>query len=183
VKVSQSFIQVLQQPKMAALLLLGFSSGLPLYLTSKDPLQAWLTKEGVGLEVIAAFSVAAIPYSLKFLWSPFLDRFVPPFLGRRRGWLAITQIILILTLGLMAFQDPTHLKDIAVSSSTSCPNLGLFKGLCDFWHTFITLSQSPLFLAAVLVTFFSASQDIVVDAYAGISGRNSSGRRFNVLPS
>jgi MFS transporter, PAT family, beta-lactamase induction signal transducer AmpG len=165
VKARQSFIQIFQQPKMAALLLLGFSSGLPLYLTSKDPLQAWLTKEGVGLEVIAAFSVAAIPYSLKFLWSPFLDRFVPPFLGRRRGWLAITQVILILTLGLMAFQDPTHLKDIAVSSSTSCPNLGWFKGFCDFWHTFTTLSQSPLFLAAVLVTFFSASQDIVVDAY------------------
>ena len=150
---------------MAALLLLGFSSGLPLYLTSKDPLQAWLTKEGVGLEVIAAFSVAAIPYSLKFLWSPLLDRFVPPFLGRRRGWLAITQVLLILTLGLMAFQDPTHLKDIAVSTATSCEGLGGLKGFCDFWHTFSTLSQSPLFLAAILVTFFSASQDIVVDAY------------------
>jgi MFS transporter, PAT family, beta-lactamase induction signal transducer AmpG len=165
VKSHQSFLQVLQQPKMVALLLLGFSSGLPLYLTSKDPLQAWLTKEGVGLEVIAAFSVAAIPYSLKFLWSPLLDRFVPPFLGRRRGWLAITQALLLATLVLMAFQDPTHLKDIAVSTSASCQNLSGLKGLCDFWHTFSTLSQSPLFLAAILVTFFSASQDIVVDAY------------------
>lgn len=150
---------------MAALMLLGFSSGLPLYLTSKDPLQAWLTQEGVGLEVIAAFSVAAIPYSLKFLWSPVLDRFVPPFLGRRRGWLVITQAMLIVTLGLMAIQDPTNLQSIAVSTPTSCPNAGIFKGLCDFWHTFVTLSQSPLFLTAVLVTFFSASQDIVVDAY------------------
>ena len=62
-----SLLKVFQSRKMIALLLLGFSSGLPFYLTSKDPLQAWLTKEGVDLKVIAAFSIAAVPYSLKFL--------------------------------------------------------------------------------------------------------------------
>jgi PAT family beta-lactamase induction signal transducer AmpG len=165
VETIQTFLKVFKSRKMAALLLLGFSSGLPFYLTSKDPLQAWLTKEGVALNVIAAFSIAAVPYSLKFLWSPLLDRFVPPFLGRRRGWLVITQIILLLTLGLLALQDPSHLKDIAVSSAASCQTAGWFKGACDFWETFATLSRSPFFLAALVVAFFSASQDIVVDAY------------------
>jgi MFS transporter, PAT family, beta-lactamase induction signal transducer AmpG len=106
VKARQSFIQVLQQPKMAALLLLGFSSGLPLYLASKAPLQAWLSQEGLSLEAIAAVSLFGLPYSLKFLWSPFLDRFVPPFLGRRRGWLVITQVALIVAIAAMALQHP-----------------------------------------------------------------------------
>ncbi len=150
---------------MAALLLLGFSSGLPLYLTSKDPLQAWLSKEGVSLAVIGAFSVAAIPYSLKFLWSPLLDRFVPPLFGRRRGWLLVTQVLLLLAIAFLAFQDPSHLKDITVANLAACQNAGFFKGGCEFWETFKTLSISPFFWAALTVAFFSASQDIVADAY------------------
>ncbi|MBD3880379.1 AmpG family muropeptide MFS transporter [Phormidium tenue FACHB-886] len=90
---------------MVALLLLGFSSGLPLLLTSKT-LQAWMTVEGVDLGSIGLFSLVALPYSLKFLWSPFLDRFTPPFLGRRRGWLVITQVLLVLAIAAMAFQSP-----------------------------------------------------------------------------
>jgi MFS transporter, PAT family, beta-lactamase induction signal transducer AmpG len=165
VKASPSFFKVLQQPKMAALLLLGFSSGLPLYLTGKDPLQAWLSNEGVSLPVIAAFSVVAVPYSLKFLWSPILDRYVPPFLGRRRGWLAITQIGLVLAIALMAFQDHTNLKELSVSTVQICKTAGGFQGLCEFWETLKVLSISPLFWAAMSVAFLSASQDIVVDAY------------------
>jgi PAT family beta-lactamase induction signal transducer AmpG len=160
-----SLLKVFQSRKMIALLLLGFSSGLPFYLTSKDPLQAWLTKEGVDLKVIAAFSIAAVPYSLKFLWSPLLDRFVPPFLGRRRGWLVVTQLVLILTIALMAIQDPTHLNQFAVNSTDICRNATWLKGMCEFWETFRSLSASPFFLAAFVVAFFSASQDIVVDAY------------------
>lgn len=90
---------------MAALLLLGFSSGLPLLLTSRT-LQAWMKDEQVDLGVIGWFSLIGLPYTLKFLWSPFLDRITPPFLGRRRGWLVITQIGLILAIGVMAFQQP-----------------------------------------------------------------------------
>ena len=164
-KPSPSLLKVFQSRKMMALLLLGFSSGLPFYLTSKDPLQAWLTREGVDLKVIAAFSIAAVPYSLKFLWSPLLDRYVPPLLGRRRGWLVVTQIGLILTIALMAFQDPTHLNQLAVSSTDVCRNAPWLKGLCEFWETFKSLSASPFFLAAFVVAFFSASQDIVADAY------------------
>lgn len=150
---------------MATLILLGFSSGLPFYLTGKDPLQAWLTQEGVSLQVIAAFSVAAIPYSLKFLWSPLLDRFVPPLLGRRRGWLIVSQLMLLLAIGWMAFQDTSQLKAVAVNAGDLCQNETVLKGACTFWNTLKALSVSPFFLAALIVAFFSASQDIVADAY------------------
>jgi PAT family beta-lactamase induction signal transducer AmpG len=92
---------------MAAILLLGFSSGLPLYLTSKT-LQAWMTDAKVDLTAIGLFSLMSLPYSLKFLWSPLLDRFIPPFLGRRRGWLVITQVGLFLAIAAMALQNPAQ---------------------------------------------------------------------------
>jgi MFS transporter, PAT family, beta-lactamase induction signal transducer AmpG len=98
-------LQVFQSPKMLALLLLGFASGLPLFLTSRT-LQAWMTVEGVDLASIGLFSLVALPYSLKFLWSPLLDRYVPPFLGRRRGWLVVTQVFLVVAIAAMALQNP-----------------------------------------------------------------------------
>lgn len=147
-----------------ALSLMGFSSGLPLYLTSKDPLQAWLSNEGVSLTVISFFSVVALPYSLKFLWSPLLDRFVPPFLGRRRGWLIVTQVALLVAIAVMALQDPSHLKTVAVESVATC-GAGWGKSWCELQQTFRLLSGSALFWMAMLVAFFSASQDIVADAY------------------
>jgi PAT family beta-lactamase induction signal transducer AmpG len=91
---------------MSALLFLGFSSGLPLFLTSKT-LQAWMTLEKVDLSTIGWFSLVTIPYSAKFIWSPLLDSFIPPFLGRRRGWLLITQIGLVLAIGAMSLQNPS----------------------------------------------------------------------------
>ncbi len=100
-----NLIRVFESKKILAILLIGFSSGLPYLLTSKT-LQAWMTQEGVDLTSIGLFSLVALPYSLKFLWAPFMDRFVPPFLGRRRGWLIITQILLVLAIAIMAFQKP-----------------------------------------------------------------------------
>jgi PAT family beta-lactamase induction signal transducer AmpG len=117
---------------MAVVLLTGFSCGLPNTLTG-DTLKAWLTKAGVDLEAIGIFSVVALPYALKFLWSPLMDRFVPPFLGRRRGYMVITQAALILGIGAMA----------AV-------------GVANAWL---------IGAVALLVAFFSASQDIAVDAH------------------
>lgn len=96
---------------MLALLLLGFASGLPLFLTSRT-LQAWMTVEEIDLSTVGAISLVALPYSLKFLWSPLLDRFVPPFLGRRRGWLVVTQIALVLAIAAMALQRPTQALDL-----------------------------------------------------------------------
>src|SRR5687768_16587818 len=119
---------------MAALLLLGFGSGMPLFLTSKT-LQAWMTVEGVDLGTVGRVSLLALPYSLKFLWAPLLDRYVPPFLGRRRGWLLITQLLLGVLIAAMSLHDPKEALFI-------------------------------LFVNAVLIAFFSATQDIAVDAYS-----------------
>ncbi|MBD2207129.1 AmpG family muropeptide MFS transporter [Calothrix sp. FACHB-1219] len=101
----RSLIQVFGSRKMAALLFLGFASGLPLLLIG-NTLKAWMTVEQVNLAAIGWFSLASLPYSLKFLWSPFLDRFTVPWLGRRRGWLILTQLALIVAIAIMAFQQP-----------------------------------------------------------------------------
>ena len=88
-----------------ALVLLGFASGLPLYLTGST-LKAWLTTAGLDLKLIGFFSLATLPYSLKFLWAPVLDRFVPPLLGRRRGWMLLMQVALAGCLAFLALSDP-----------------------------------------------------------------------------
>jgi PAT family beta-lactamase induction signal transducer AmpG len=109
-------LKVFQSRKMSALIFLGFSSGLPRYLTSQT-LQAWMTKENIDLAAIGLFSLVGIPYSLKFLWAPILDRFVPPFLGRRRGWLVIAQIGLLLAIAGMGLQEPrTALVLLAINA-------------------------------------------------------------------
>jgi PAT family beta-lactamase induction signal transducer AmpG len=104
-------ITVLKSRKLLSLLLLGFSSGLPLFLTGRT-LQVWLTEAGVDLGVIGWLSLVRLPYTLKFLWSPFLDRFVPPFLGRRRGWLVITQVGLMIAIAWMSLQNPKQALNI-----------------------------------------------------------------------
>lgn len=101
----QDYLTVFSSKKMAIMLLLGFSSGLPLALTS-GTLQAWLTVSGVDLKTIGLYSLIGIPYTVKFLWSPFMDRFIPPFLDRRRGWIALCQIVLAVLIALIGFQDP-----------------------------------------------------------------------------
>lgn len=115
-KANQSLLQVFQSRKMVALLLLGVSSGLPLLLTSKT-LQAWMTVEKVNLAAIGLFSLVGLPYSLKFLWAPLLDRFTLPFLGRRRGWLIVIQSALLIVIALMALQKPAQaLQPLAVTA-------------------------------------------------------------------
>ena len=79
---------------MLVALLMGFACGLPLLLTL-SLLQAWMKEEGVDLTVIGLMALVGLPYTLKFLWAPFLDRFTLPFFGRRRGWLLIAQLFLI----------------------------------------------------------------------------------------
>ena len=118
---------------MLVALLMGFSCGLPLLLTI-TVLQAWMKEEGVDLTVIGLMALVGLPYTIKFLWAPVLDRFTLPFLGRRRGWLLIAQIALAFSIAGLGLTDPRNNPWIVA-------------------------------LAAFLVTFFSASQDIVVDAY------------------
>jgi len=112
---------------------LGFASGLPYALTNTT-LQQWLRDAGLDLATITFLSLVGLPYVLKVLWAPLMDRYIPPFLGRRRGWLLLTQIAVALGIAGMAFIDPAgSLRWVAV--------------------------------AGLAVAFFSASQDIVADAY------------------
>lgn len=119
--------------RMLIAFLMGFYSGLPLLLTG-SVLQAWMREDGVDLTTIGLFALAGLPYTVKFLWAPFIDRFIPSFLGRRRGWLLIIQICLSLAIAALGcFQPAVHPGYVALS--------------------------------ALVVTFFSATQDIIVDAY------------------
>src|SRR5512133_3143667 len=95
------YVQAFASHRMIIMVILGFASGLPLPLTS-GTLQAWLTTAGIDIKMIGIFSVVGLPYTLKFLWSPFMDRFVPPFLGRRRGWIVCTQVFLLAGIAVMA---------------------------------------------------------------------------------
>lgn len=99
------YLQIFRSRRMAVVTILGFSSGLPLALTG-GTLQAWMAVENVDLRTIGIFSLVALPYVLKFAWSPVMDRFVPPFLGRRRGWMLITQSALLVAIAALAFQSP-----------------------------------------------------------------------------
>lgn len=92
---------------------LGFASGLPLALTA-GTLQAWLTVTGVDLKTIGLFTLVGLPYTLKFLWSPLMDRFVPPWLGRRRGWMASAQGGLLAGIVAMAVTGPDAPWTLAV---------------------------------------------------------------------
>ena len=110
---SSHYLNLFRQPKSAILLILGFASGLPLALTS-GTLQAWMTVENIDLKTIGFFSLVGQAYVFKFLWSPLMDRYTPPFLGRRRGWLLATQILLLIAIGAMGFLDPaSHLRWMA----------------------------------------------------------------------
>ena len=129
----KSLLKIILSGRMLVALLMGFSCGLPLLLTI-SLLQAWMKEEGVDLTVIGLMALVGLPYTLKFLWSPIVDRFTLPFLGRRRGWLLVAQLSLMLSIVGLGLTDPAN---------------------------------NPLMVAfaALLVTFCSASQDIVVDAY------------------
>jgi PAT family beta-lactamase induction signal transducer AmpG len=102
---SHDYSAVFRDRRLAVILLLGFSSGLPLALTG-GTLQAWMTVEGVDLSTIGIFTLVGLPYTWKFLWAPLMDRYVPPFLGRRRGWLLVTQLALAALVAAMAFASP-----------------------------------------------------------------------------
>ena len=119
--------------RMLICLFTGFSSGLPLFVLIQL-VPGWLRSEGVSLAEIGLFSLIGIPYVWKFIWSPLLDRFSLPILGRRRGWMLVTQIGLLVAIGAFGFINP----------------------VMSIW--------SVAYLA-VAVAFFSASQDIVLDAY------------------
>ena len=91
--------------RLIAVTVLGFASGLPLALTGQA-MQAWLTADGIDIATIGFLSLVGLPYTFKFLWAPLMDRFEPPWLGRRRGWLVLTQLALAGALVWMAATPP-----------------------------------------------------------------------------
>ena len=98
-------LKALLTRKMLICIFTGFTSGLPLYLLL-NLLPAWLRSEGVNLKTIGFFALIQFPYTWKFLWSPLLDRYAIPWLGRRRGWTLLMQIGLLLCIGLLGRLSP-----------------------------------------------------------------------------
>src|SRR3954462_13591614 len=130
-------LAVYLQRRVLIVLLLGFSSGLPLAL-SGSTLLVWMRESGVDLGTIGLFALVGTPYTLKFIWAPLVDALHVPYFtaafGRRRGWLVFSQLLLIGAILLLALTDP---------------------------------ARSPLFVAlgALVVATMSSTQDIVVDAF------------------
>lgn len=106
-----NLIQIKRLQRIFAILFLGFVSGLPLALTGQA-MQAWLAVDGVAIATIGFLALVGMPYTFKFLWAPLMDRFEPPFLGRRRGWLVLTQLMLagvIYYLSTLVFAETPRL--------------------------------------------------------------------------
>ncbi len=129
----REMLRLLFTRRMSVSLLMGFSCGVPLLLTI-GVMQAWMRQEGVDLTTIGLTALVGLPYTLKFVWAPLLDRYSLPFLGRRRGWLLVIQLLLIVAIHFLGQTQPS-------------------------------VSPFSVALMALVVTFLSASQDIVVDAY------------------
>lgn len=129
---SASWRDTLLNRRMLICIFTGFTSGLPLYILI-SLLPAWLRSEGVNLKSIGLFALIGLPFTWKFLWAPLFDRYVLP-LGRRRGWLLVMQLALLLSIPLFGTLQPT----------------------LNLW---------AIAYLATLVAFFSASQDIVLDAF------------------
>src|SRR5690606_23772740 len=104
-RLMNAYLEIFRSRRVAVVCLLGFSSGLPLALTG-GTLQAWMTVSGVDLATIGIFTLVGMPYTWKFLWAPLMDRYVPPFLGRRRGWIAAMQMLLGACIAVMGALDP-----------------------------------------------------------------------------
>ncbi|NLF24612.1 MAG: AmpG family muropeptide MFS transporter [Deltaproteobacteria bacterium] len=125
--------RVIFSRRMLICIFTGIASGMPLYVLIQL-VPAWLRDQGVDLGKIGLFSLVSIPYTWKFVWSPLMDRYVPPFLGRRRGWILITQVALLISIGMLALCNPQQ-------------------------------SLSKIAGVVFAIALFSASQDIVLDAY------------------
>ncbi|HZH75728.1 MAG TPA: MFS transporter, partial [Archangium sp.] len=136
-----SLFQVLSSPRVWLLITLGFSSGLPLLLVG-GTLALWMKNEGLNIKTITAFGLVAMPYSLKFIWAPLLDRYALPFLGRRRGWMLVSQLGLMGAIAAMAFVDPKQSPMTLAGIATLVAFLSASQDVVsDAWRT-DTLSEA-----------------------------------------
>lgn len=125
--------EILLNRKMLICIFLGFTSGMPLYVLFQL-VPAWLRSNDVDLATIGLFALVSLPYTWKFAWSPLMDRYKLPFLGRRRGWALLTQIGLLFSIAALGNFDPS-------------------------------VSLQAIVVTVFIISLFSASQDIVIDAY------------------
>jgi PAT family beta-lactamase induction signal transducer AmpG len=158
----ESVLQALLNRRMLICVFTGFSSGLPLYILI-SLLPAWLKSEGVNLKSIGLFALIQLPFTWKFLWAPLMDRFSLPWLGRRRGWMLLTQICLLLTIPGFGFFNPQQVLQGPHSPlwlydglSALFGNGAAIKPLLNLWE---------IAWLALALSFWGASQDIVLDAY------------------
>ena len=148
---SASLIQILANRRIGIMLPLGFASGLPLALTA-GTLQAWLTVAGLDLKTIGVFTLVGLPYTLKFLWAPLMDRLVPPWLGRRRGWMLVMQISVAFGLVAMAVTGPGQRSEILGVLALVVAFLSASLDIVfDAYRTDVLLRQERGFGAAVWV--------------------------------
>ena len=130
-------LKIYYSKKILLVFVMGIASGIPLYMILST-LFIWLTRENIDISTVGLFALTQIPWSLKFTWAPFIDNYKIPilskFFGQRKSWLLITQILLIFSLILLGFSDPTE-------------------------NLILTASF------ALLTAFFSANQDIIIDAF------------------
>jgi PAT family beta-lactamase induction signal transducer AmpG len=133
VETSGGWREAVLNRRMLICVFTGFASGMPLYVLFQL-VPAWLKEGGVSLAEIGLFALVGIPYTWKFLWAPLMDRWIPPFLGRRRGWMLLCQLGLLLSIGILGGFEPAR-------------------------------STWLIAWLAVAVAFFSASQDVALDAY------------------
>jgi PAT family beta-lactamase induction signal transducer AmpG len=125
--------EILLNRKMLICIFLGFASGMPLYVLFQL-VPAWLRSHEVDLATIGLFAMVSLPYTWKFAWSPLMDRYKLPFLGRRRGWALLTQVGLLFSISALGRFDPS-------------------------------VSLQAIVVTVFVISVFSASQDIVIDAY------------------
>jgi PAT family beta-lactamase induction signal transducer AmpG len=158
---------------MAAILFLSFASGLPLNLTGST-LQAWLAYDKVDIKTIGLFSLVGFPYILKFLWAPLLDRYLPPLLGRRRGWILIFQLGLAIGIGVMAFSSPTREPYALAVIALIVAFLSASQDIVFDAYRVDVIPPSERALAAAATTFgyrsaamFAGAVILVVTSYIG----------------
>ncbi len=125
--------EILLNRRMLICIFLGFASGMPLYVLFQL-VPAWLRSHEVDLATIGLFALVSLPYTWKFAWSPLMDRYKLPFLGRRRGWALLTQVGLLFSIAALGRFDPS-------------------------------VSLQAIVVTVFVISVFSASQDIVIDAY------------------
>ena len=125
--------EILFNRKMVICVFLGFASGMPLFVLFQL-VPAWLRSHEVDLATIGLFALVSLPYTWKFVWSPLMDRYKLPFLGRRRGWALLTQVGLLFSIAALGRFDPS-------------------------------VSLQAIVVTVFIIALFSASQDIVIDAY------------------